>query len=139
MNTKELSHYIGNIRVEYANDKAYLSFFYGDDSGDLGYIEVNKEGIMLFTADLLEASIEIDNRKFDKEELFYMPTDLISVNSEIRFDFVKFIQKKQEIEPTIDYNETWKDHLIKFFFIGVLIFILVSILVGAFTILTWMF
>ncbi|WP_298755741.1 hypothetical protein [uncultured Psychroserpens sp.] len=142
MNTQDLKSCIRNIRKEYSSDEAYIGFFYVDDSGGLGYLEGNKEGIMHFASNLLEASIEINNRKFDKEELFSLPTNLISENSDF---LLSHIVLSKELRSEIvalkkeEHKQTWKGKLGNYVAVGILLFILISILVGAITIISWLF
>lgn len=104
-------------------------------------IKANKDGLMLYAATLLEAAAEVDVRSFESQlETFRLNDDWISENSEFYFSFVELYQQtKDEIEPPIEHIETFPEMSIRYLIISILIFILISILVGIGTILSWLF
>ncbi|MEM5565739.1 hypothetical protein WNY78_11520 [Psychroserpens sp. AS72] len=142
MNTQEINTTIQRLKESNSEATAYFGFFQYGVGRDESNIKANKEGLRLYAANLLEVSLEIDEREFkeNKKEFFTIPEEWLSKNSEFCFEYVElFQQSKTKIEPDIEYKETWKDLLVKYIFIGVLIFILMSILVGAITIIGWLF
>ena len=139
MNTKEVRLFIENLRSKELIERGFISFHY-EDQGD--YIVANKDGLKLFALDLLESSLEIENRTFkkNKKEFISLNLDWVSKQSEMSFSFIEFTNKsKAEIEPIKDYKQTWKVTLGGYILGGLLIFILISVLVGAVTIIGWLF
>ena len=142
MKTQELTNIVHRLKSSTINDDAYFGFFEYGDGPDESFIKANKDGLIRFATELLEANLAASTEEYvsEEKEFFSLENDWFSENSEFHFSYIELMQKSNaEIEPSIEYQETWKDQLIKFFLIGIFIFILISILVGAFTILSWMF
>ena len=142
MNNQELNNVIQNIKKNYVAKTAYIGFFYSEHDEFECFIKANKEGLMLFAKELIVASLEIDKRGFKEErELFYLSKDWMSNRSDINFSSIELHKKSNsEIQPAIvQHKQTWKDTLTGYLFGGVLIFILISILIGTVTIIGWVF
>lgn len=141
MNTIELNHFISNIKEKNSFDEAHLGFYYEDENEIYsGHIKANKQGLMLYGIELIEASLKTENETLNKSEFHTFSNNWDSINSDISIGYIEISQKlRSEIEPITANKETWEDRLLKIFFLGIFIFILISILVGAYTILSWTF
>lgn len=143
MKNQELNTVLQKLRENNIEENAYLGFF--TDGGGLheSCIKANKDGLRLYAAALIEASLEIDNRNFnieEEEEFFSIKTDWVSESSDIFFSYVELSNlPKAEIEPIKEHKENWKDKLMGYVLGGIIIFILISILVGVITIISWLF
>ena len=119
---------------------AYFGFFqYGGGIYE-SCIKANKEGLLLYAACLLEASLEIDNRDFteDKIQTYGLSPEFVSENTDFDFHYVELMNKpKLEIETTPEHKETWKDKLTGYIFGAILIFMLISVIIGIGTITSW--
>ena len=142
MNTPGLRAVIQQLKETNLKENAYLGFFYNDD--ETCYIKANKEGLELYATELLEASLEMDNRVFieNKKEVFNLSLEEFVKDSDFQFSFIELVHKtKTEIlEPAKEEpNQTWKDELAGYVIIGCFIFVLISMLTGFVTIITWFF
>lgn len=142
MNDKDIFRFVQAIKKDNSFDEAYFSVLYNEDhDGYTGRVETNKQGLQLFSTELLIASLEIDERSFDEIEVFDFLNDWKNSYSELDLTHIQLSQKlKSNILPEKrEFKETFKDKVIKFLFLGLLIFILISIIVGAYTILSSFF
>jgi len=118
MKTKELHSFIENIKKEYSIDDAHLGFFYHNEHEIYsGHIKANKQGLILYGIELIEASLKIEKQILKEGEIYNFSNDWDAIPSDISISHIEISQKlKSEIEPMKEYKETLKDHLMKFFF-----------------------
>jgi len=137
MNTQELNNFIQNLRNSCSTEDGYFGFFYDDEDDYTSYVKANKEGLRLFASELLEVSLEID-----KKESLTLSKDWHHNNSDFAVSRIE-LSKKTRLEldssKKEEFKQTWKDKVTGYVMGGVLIFILISILVGAATIFSWLF
>ena len=137
----EIKSIVNKIKDENSIQEAHLGLFYNDDNeSDTVHIKGNKQGLMLFGIELIEAGLKFQSQNSKENSIHTFLNDWYLVKSDIDISHIEFSEKlKSEIEPTHEYEETFKDKVLKFFFVGLLLFVLASILVGAFSILSWIF
>ncbi|WGD35883.1 hypothetical protein [Olleya sp. YS] len=142
MNTQELKNIVDRLKSYVNENEAYFGFFQYGGGQDESFIKANKEGLIRFATELLEANLAASTEEYvSGEKQFYsLSSDWFSEHSEFNFSYVELLQKlKADIEPDKEYRKTWKDKLSGYVFGGIIIFILISILVGAITIISWLF
>ncbi|NMH88956.1 hypothetical protein [Flavivirga algicola] len=145
MNTPGLRAVIQQLKETNLKENAYLGFFYNDNDHDYEtyHIKANKEGLELYAAKFLEASLEMDRRTFinNEKEIFSLNSKWFD-DSDFQFSHIELLQKiKAEIVEPIEeaYNQPWKDKLSGYAIAGCFIFVLFSILIGIITMITWLF
>lgn len=141
MNTTKFKLLIDEIKDENSVEEAHLGFFYGNEHQNYECcIKGNKQGIIRYGIELLEAGLNIEDHYFKEDNIYTFSNDWNTTPSDLCITHVELLSKlKSEIEPLEEYKETFRDVVLKFFLFGVFFFILISILVGAFSILSWIF
>jgi len=143
MDSPGLRAVIQQLKETNSKENAYLGFFYNNDNSKTCYIKANKDGLELYAAKLLEASLDMEYKLFydNRTEVFNFSSESFFVNqSDIQFSYVQLIHKtKAEIETNKEkLRKPLKSPLIKYCFTGVLILILISTIVGIITIFSWL-
>ncbi len=139
MNDRKIGKFIDELRNPKNYDEAYIGYFQYGGGTDEGYIKANRQGLELHAAELLEAALqtEIDSNS-KKLKTFGLDEGIIDKESDFFFDYVELVKESiNEISPTREYEESWKDKLIKFCFFGVVIVLGVLILIGISTVISW--
>ncbi|WP_299333056.1 hypothetical protein [uncultured Psychroserpens sp.] len=142
MNNQELNNFIQNIERTYSSDEAYTGFFYDDDDdGFTSYIKANKNGLILFSAQLLKGALSIDERAFTGKELYKLTNDKSDLDYTcFEFSHIELLNiGKSDIPEPKAYKETFTDKIGCFVSIIIALFALASLVVGALKILSWLF
>lgn len=137
MNNREINSFIKTIDSTYSIDDAYFGFFYEDIDEYATFIRGNKEGLRLLASELLKASNDVG-----KTESFSLAPHWNYENSEIFISRIELSNKSRDELENLnneEHEENWKNRMTSYVIFGILIFILCSILVGAFTIIDWIF
>lgn len=141
MNNKELNHLIEELEFTSNEKEAYFGIFRFGNEPDENYIKANKEGLLLFSLQLLRAAQEFDTILKDGEKNIISldpDQDYIDPNSDHHFHYVEPLFSKPQMSSVEITNDTWKDHAIK---IGCLVFFAIIIgmtIIGGWTILRWL-
>lgn len=145
MNKEELNEIITKLESSNSESKGYFSIsVYGGGMDEIT-TEANERGLELLAVQLLKAAIEMKDTYVDglemhskEEDFIYLYIEDFWYEGDIFINDIKPI--KEEIKHNIDksYKETLSDKLWGIFLAGVLIFVFISILIGAFTILKWL-
>lgn len=135
MNNPGLRAVIQQLKETNLKENAYLGLFYNNNQFESCYIKANKEGLELYAAKLLEASLDIDDGLIDgrKKDIFNLPSKCFSKDSDIQISFIELKEKDKAKIASIKkkHNTHWKDILIDYIVISCLIFALVLIIISA--------
>ncbi|WP_405378553.1 hypothetical protein [Nonlabens sp. Asnod3-A02] len=132
MEKEDIALFIDKLRSQNSAKESMFGF-YKDPENITGYIKSNKQGLELYAAELLEASITDDTHSIINE-------DLIDENSEFFFDSVDIIKSsKLESEYFENQKRSWKDHVLGIG-LGIILTILVFCsIIGFIMIIKWIF
>lgn len=136
MNTQEINDVIRRLKQS-SYDEGYFGFFYNEDHEYTSHVKANRDGLLQFATELLEAS-----KVLEEGESMSLTSTSNLVSSDYKLTHIEFTNKlKSDLETTnnTEYVPTWKDKAGDLVMLGILIFILMSILVGAITIISWIF
>lgn len=107
---------------------------------DESFAKANKQGLELFAAQLLRASLESENIEVDeKKNIIPLDYEEEWIEGDIFIQYVEPTDKKASEAKEELYKENFVDKLIPFGCAGVLIFIVVSAIVGVISIFKWIF
>jgi len=139
MTDKEIAGLINKLRSEKKYNDAYIGFFQYGGGPDESYIKANRQGLELYAADLLAAALETETEfEAGKEKIYELDQDLMDSHSVVRLDYIELKKEKlSEIKPDPEYKETWKDKAIKIGFITIGILLILLIIIGLITTVTW--
>jgi hypothetical protein len=122
-----------------------LGIFGISDNGhgsDESFIRANKEGLELFALRLIESARDIENVLNNSEKNiipFNYWEDWIDQNSSTIIHYIEPIVEKQKLEPRTESKSTFFDKLMPFGCGLIVIVLLISLIVGLFTITNWLF
>jgi len=141
MNTQKLNTFIRNIEEEYSLNEAYIGFFYDENGHDFeSYIKANKEGLMLYANELLKASLSIQEKDLNNNDIYEISYEVNLKYSEFKFSYIElFNNSKSKLEEPKEYRQTIGEQVGCFVSIIVAFFALISMLVGAYTIISGIF
>jgi len=139
---KELGAMIKVLEQRNVVEEAYVNFSYNHgDPDDEWSIVANQQGLELYALEFLKASNQFSFRKFaeDNREVFKINRACMSKSNELYFQYIELKQEsRSEIESkVVTYKKTWKNRFMNYVAGAVLIFILLSIIVGAITVIGW--
>ena len=139
MTDKDIGKLIDELRNQRNYDEAYIGFFQYGGGPDESYIKANRQGLELHAAELLAAALETKTEfKTGKQKTFGLDQDLLVHDSEFGFDYVELIkEKRNDINPSSVNKENWKDKAFKISCIAIGILIVVLIIIGTLTAITW--
>ncbi len=140
MNTKELNYFIRSIQNQVSKDEAYIGFYYQDQDEYTSYIKANREGLLLFANQLLQASLEFDDDSFKENTDFDISYEVDMTHSAFNFSHIELLNKpKSKLEKPKEYKQTFKDQMGCFIAIAIGLFALVCLLVGVYTVISSLF
>lgn len=140
MNTKELNYFIRSIQNQFSKDEAYIGFYYDDPDGYLNSIKANKEGLLLYANQLLQASLKFEENSFEDKTDFEISFDVELTHSDFKFTHIELLNKsKSKLEKPKEYKQTFKDQIGCFIAIAIGLFALVCLLVGVYTVISSLF
>ncbi len=133
MSNERIEEFLKEIELFTNKKKAYLSY---SSNEDFGYAQGNKDGLLLYAAELLKAAKEIDIRKFDEgdREMFNPNFDWIEDQNDTPFAYIQITNKERSEINTLEELEidSWKDKVFRFGCVAILIFAMFLAVVGWF-------
>jgi hypothetical protein len=133
----ELQKIINHLESNSSKEEAYFGIFQYGGGPDESFVKANKQGLELFAADMLKASRDANDILADKEKTI-IPLDF----EEDWIDgdtFVQYVEPSIEKKENVPYIRTWRDQAQEYFFVGILLLVVTSIIVGFITIISWFF
>ncbi|WP_298239513.1 hypothetical protein [uncultured Algibacter sp.] len=139
MTDKEIGELINELRSKKNYDEAYIGFFQYGGGPDESFIKANRQGLELHAAELLAAALETETEfESGKEKTYGLDQDLLDDDSEFGFSYVELKkEKRNDIKPYSEYKETWKDKAFKIGCIAIGILLIVLLIIGFITAVTW--
>ena len=140
---KKIKNIISELENNNNKEKAFFGFYQYGGGIDESCIRANKQGLELFSAELLKARAEIDNRTFENGEIEHYQIDIswTDENADFYFDSLELTSKiKTEKEDSFtEYKETWKDELYGYLIFGIIIVLVIIFIIGFITTIRWIF
>lgn|GEM_PF-6668437 len=130
MEESNLLKFIQELEGQNLKEEAYFAIKDHGDRNDDTYISSNKEGLQLYAAQLLKASLDIDKVEtvsFDHNEAW--------TDGDIFIGYIKAASAAEKEEQ--EYKMTIKDKLLSVSCGLVFLFLITSIVVGIKTIIVW--
>ena len=139
MTDKEIGELINELRSKKNYHEAYIGFFQYGGGPDESFIKANRQGLELHAAELLAAALETETEfEIGKEKTYGLDQDLLDDDSEFGFSYVELKkEKRNDIKPYSVYKETWKDKAFKIGCIAIGILLVVLLIIGFITAVTW--
>ena len=136
MENKDLQIIINQLRQDNAGDRAHIGFqeFDKESSGE-NVIKANKEGLQLFAAELLTASM-IAPTSQEVQQRFTLNPDL-QYSSEIIFKYIALTPESREALTTIKEAASEKSNIFSRGCIVFLIVVAVLVVLGLVTVVRW--
>ncbi|WP_299125383.1 hypothetical protein [uncultured Tenacibaculum sp.] len=139
----EIKNIISELKKNNKKEEAFFGFYHQEGDENNTCIKANKQGLELFSAELLKARLEIEKRKFENGEVEYaeLEIDWTNSNADFYFDNVeltsKIKTKKENSFP--EYKETWKDKFYGYLIFGIIISLVIIFIIGFVTTIKWIF
>ena len=136
MTNEELTDIIN--RLEDASDKqtAYLAIHQPNHHPNESYIEANEEGLRLLASSIIQASLDLRNLTEEKKFVELQVDEDWMYDGDVFIEYIEPYSGKKEKEI---YIQTWPDKLMPIGCVTALIILISSIIVGLYTIATWIF
>ncbi len=139
---KKIENIVSELEKNNEKDEAFFGFYqYGGDK-DESCIRANKQGLELFSAELLKARLEIEQRSFENGDIepFEIDISWTDSNADFYFDSLELTRKiRTEKESFPEYKETWKDKLYGQLIFGIIISLIIILIIGFTTTINWIF
>lgn len=131
MEKEELSKIIGLLTSLNIQEHGCFSMHYYDHDNSEFFIKANKEGLALFTAQLLKTLRDFDESiKEDNKYYFHVEdTEVWWKDGDLYLDYIENIDGEYDIIIE-DQNRSFKDKLYQNIFYTILVFIVISMLTG---------
>lgn len=143
MDKQELQLAISSLRKNANKQNAYFGIFDNGAGKEESFIAANKQGLELFALEILLAIQEADRLSKDKKNSPHLSLNLdedwIDETSSTFINYIEFTDSLRNSDQTSPDEEGLKDTLIRFGCVGILLFILLSIIIGSITIFKWLF
>lgn len=140
LDREELNRIIELLENTNSKEDAYLALHQYGGGTDESFAKANKEGLELFAAQLLKASLESENIINDeKKNIIPLDYDEEWIDGDIFIQYIEPTNKKGHEAKEGLYKETIFDKLIPIGCIGGLVVIIVSAVVGIISIFKWIF
>ncbi len=137
---KKLENIISELDQNNKKEEALFGFYHQDGDAYNTSIKANKQGLELFALELLKARREIENRNFESDEVEYLEIDIDWTDSDADFYFnnIELTKKlKTEKAPLPENKESWKNELYGYLIFGIIIGLIILLIVGFITIVSW--
>jgi hypothetical protein len=96
--------------------------------------------LLLYANQLLKASVELQERELNNQDVFEISYDVDLRHSEFKFSHIKFFNKPlSELERPKEHKQTFGEQIGCFIAIVICLLILISLVVGAYTIISSIF
>ena len=140
MNKEELNRIIELLENSNSKEEAYFAIQEYGGGPNESFIKANKDGLELYAAQLLKASLNSDEIINDEiKNLIPLEYEEGWVEGEIFIHYVEPIDGKEIDNEKEKYKETFIDKLIPIGCITILLVIIVSAIVGVVSIFKWLF
>ncbi|QGW28416.1 hypothetical protein [Phnomibacter ginsenosidimutans] len=142
MTNEELHKIINCINEQDLKRLATFGIFAINDDWDEIAIKANKEGLQLFALQLLRASQQTKDVLLDKGNNVIplnSNTEWVDPESDIKISYVEQVDKTDQAQKVDDKKETFSDKSMKYGCFAILILLVLSIFVGLWTLVKWLF
>ncbi|MGV6861231.1 MAG: hypothetical protein ACWA41_05640 [Putridiphycobacter sp.] len=137
---EELNKIIELLERSNSKKDAYLAIYQYGFGPDESFAKANKDGLELFAAQLLKASLETDKILSDKDKnIIPLNYNEEWIEGEIFIQYIESTDKKGYEARKEVYKESFFAKLIPVGCFGVFIFIVIAAIVGAISIFSWLF
>ncbi|ARN78580.1 hypothetical protein BST97_11610 [Nonlabens spongiae] len=130
---KDLTQVTRILRKNTEDKEAFFAFHqYGGDPSESD-IHANKEGLIRYAADLLEASISVtpDNRMLELSQ------EWLYDNGHFYFNNIRLIDKSQYESEQVEYKITWKDKASEYGCFAMILFLILCTIIGLYIIVDY--
>ncbi len=138
MTNPEIKKLIEEIELKNSKENAYFDYSF---NADFGYAKGNKDGLLLYAAELLKAAKEIELRDFKEgdSEMYNPNFDWVQSQENNPFDYIQITGKtKSEINDNEEpVKDSWKDKLFGLGCFAIIIFALFLVVVGLVYFIGW--
>ncbi len=137
----EIRVLIDTLRTQENYDEGYISFHQFNDNKEPvdGYIRANRQGLEIYAAQLLDASLITEKKSGTNQLIDYqLDTGIIGSDSLFFFDYVEVdLKNRSDIGVNSDDIVTWKDQAFKAGCLLVGLILVTLIIVGAISVFSW--
>ena len=139
MTDKEIGKLTNELRNQKNYDEGYIGFFQYGGGPDECFIKANRQGLELYAAELLAAALETETEfETGKEKTYGLDQNLLDNESEFGLSYVELkTEKRNDIKPYSEYKDTWKDKAFEIGCIAIGILLVVLLVIGFITAVTW--
>lgn len=132
---------IEHIESDASNENAFFIFNIGEENQDNEHIETNRDGLKVFAAFLLRIAYgyQVNNIPQKQENVFPIDKSLSLLGRGWLVNYIKLIDvERSELESKrTKQKRSIKNKLFEFGCFGVLIFLVISCIVGLYSIVIW--
>ncbi|MFM2393955.1 MAG: hypothetical protein RLZZ546_1937 [Bacteroidota bacterium] len=142
MTEVELQKIIDQFDEDDLKSKGIFGILQYGGGPDESYIKANKEGLQLFALELLKSARDTENLLSDPNKNiipFDSDNDWIDDNSGTFIQYIEPIAYKQESKIVSENGNSLASKIMPWIFSTILLFILLCLLIGLYTILNWVF
>jgi hypothetical protein len=137
----EVKEFLGNFDKEALEAEAYFGIRQYGGGSEESFIYANKSGLLRYSISLLEGYLQVDEvLKSSDSTIIHMPegVDWIDIYGDTFVDYIKPTNKKKnELVENNDETKTWKDKLIAYLFVGIMLGFICLTIIGFFTVIKW--
>ncbi len=141
MNSEEYDKLIEQLKLSISEDDATFGIFKYGGGADESYIKADKQGLRLFALELLMAAQKSNEILHDREKSI-IPIEFekswVNEDSDTIIEYVMPVVSRSNARQPVGPTNTIKDKLIGAGFIALMIFLILSMIVGIFSILKWL-
>ena len=133
---------IEQLESSNSKDDAYFGLFDDGTESGVGFIKANIEGLSLFAAVLLKATLVVSDNKEVEEKTIYSITsekEWIDENSLILISYIKPSNEPREKAEFQPYIQSPKDKALQTIFGLIVILLIIAMIIGIITIAKWLF
>ena len=141
MNNKELNQLIEELEFTFNEKEAYFGIFRFGNEPDENCIKANKEGLQLFSLQLLRAAQQSDEIVKDTEKNIIPLNphqDYIDPDSDYHIHYIEPNFHKPQCSGNEISNDNWKDSALKIGFLTFFVIIIGLTIIGGWTIFKWL-
>ena len=140
MQSSELINMIQKLKRQCSIEDAFIGFSFDEVNEYECNIRANKFGLILFSIQLLEASLEFEKREFIENENYKIKNFSTLKHSDFLINNIELLNNlKRELKDPTKHKVTIKERLTNTLGVIFLILVLVSIPIGIFKIFEWIF
>ena len=136
----DIERLVARLESEVPEEEAYFAIFEISNETERSSIQANAHGLQRFAAELLKASLKVDEvlAKEEQSTIPIGPGESEWTHGDIFIDCIEPVAERPEVvvEP---YEETWQDKAISFGCLALVLFIVFLTIVGVITVIRWIF